>query len=100
MLAWTWGRGKVRLRSSRRTVSCATYMRNLVQSSATTVGIEAGRSDEEKGKLSAVHFVRFAFPPEAIRAFKDADVWLVVDQPGEKARTQLSEDTKDAKKED
>lgn len=61
---------------------------------------EAGRSDEEKGKLSAVHFVRFAFPPEAIRAFKDADVWLVVDQPGEKARTQLSEDTKAALLED
>ncbi|MBF8288381.1 MAG: hypothetical protein HW381_1489, partial [Candidatus Rokubacteria bacterium] len=30
---------------------------------------EAGHSDEEKGKLSAVHFVRFAFPPEAVRAF-------------------------------
>jgi hypothetical protein len=57
---------------------------------------EPGRSDEEKGKLSAVHFVRFAFPPEAIRAFKDADVWLVVDQPGERARTQLSEETKAA----
>jgi hypothetical protein len=61
---------------------------------------EAGRSDEEKGRLSAVHFVRFAFPPEAIRAFKDADVWLVVDQPGEKARTQLSADTKAALLED
>ncbi len=61
---------------------------------AVSGDFEPGRSDEEKGKLSAVHFVRFAFPPEAIRAFKDADVWLVVDQPGEKARTQLSEDTK------
>jgi hypothetical protein len=61
---------------------------------------EAGRSDEEKGKLSAVHFVRFAFPAEAVRAFKDADVWLVVDQPGEKARTQLSRETKAALLED
>jgi hypothetical protein len=61
---------------------------------------EAGRSDEEKGKLSAVHFVRFAFPPEAIRAFKDADVWLVVDQPGEKASTRLSEATRAALLED
>lgn len=61
---------------------------------------EPGRSDEEKGKLSAVHFVRFAFPPEAIPAFRDADAWLVVDQPGEKARTQLSEETKAALLED
>jgi Protein of unknown function (DUF3501) len=61
---------------------------------------EPGRSDEEKGKLSAVHFVRFAVPPEAIRAFKDADVRLVVDQPGEKDRTQLSEETKAALLED
>ncbi len=61
---------------------------------------EPGHSDEEKGKLSAVHFVRFAFPPEAIRAFKRAEVWLVVDQPGEQARTRLSEETKAALVED
>ncbi|HET8578815.1 MAG TPA: DUF3501 family protein [Methylomirabilota bacterium] len=61
---------------------------------------EAGHSDEEKGKLAAVHFVRFAFPPEAIRAFKDSDVWLVVDHPGERDRTRLSEETQAALLED
>ncbi len=30
---------------------------------------EAAHSDEGKGKLAAVHFVRFAFSPEAGRAF-------------------------------
>ena len=33
---------------------------------------EAGHSDEEKGKLAAVHFVRFAFSDEAIQAFRSA----------------------------
>ena len=32
---------------------------------------EAGHSDQERGKLSAVHFVRFAFPAAAaVRAFR------------------------------
>lgn len=57
---------------------------------------EPGHSDEEKGKLSAVHFVRFAFPAEAVRAFSDAEVFLVVDHPGGRARTRLSEETKAA----
>jgi hypothetical protein len=61
---------------------------------------EPGHSDEEKGKLSAVHFVRFAFPPDAARAFRDSEVWLVVDHPGERARTELSEETKAALLED
>jgi hypothetical protein len=61
---------------------------------------EAGHSDEEKGKLSAVHFVRFAFPPEAVRAFRDAEAFLVVDHPGERARTRLSEETRAALLED
>ena len=61
---------------------------------------EPGHSDEEKGKLSAVHFVRFALPPEVIRAFKESDVWLVVDHPGERDRTRLSEETKAALLED
>jgi Protein of unknown function (DUF3501) len=55
---------------------------------------EAGHSDEEKGKLSAVHFVRFAFPPDAIRRFMDSPVHLVVDHPAERARVELSADTK------
>jgi len=54
---------------------------------------EAGHSDEEKGKLSAVHFVRFAFPPEAVRAFAEAHVHLVVDHPAERARVELSAET-------
>ncbi len=61
---------------------------------------EPGHSDEEKGKLSAVHFVRFAFSPEAVGAFRDADVWLVVDHPAERARTLLTEQTKAALLED
>ena len=55
---------------------------------------EAGHSDEEKGKLSAVHFVRFAFPPEAVRAFADSPVHLVVDHPAARARGELSAETK------
>jgi len=55
---------------------------------------EVGHSDEEKGKLSAVHFVRFAFPPEAVRAFAEAPVHLVVDHPAERARGELSGETK------
>jgi hypothetical protein len=51
---------------------------------------EAGQSDEELGKLSAVHFVRFALPPAARRIFGEADVALVVDHPNERSRTVLS----------
>jgi hypothetical protein len=51
---------------------------------------EAGHSDEEKGKLSAVHFVRFAFPPEAVRAFANSPVHLVVDHPAVRARVEIT----------
>ena len=51
---------------------------------------EAGHSDEELGKLSAVHFVRFALSPEARRLFPDAEVALVVDHPADPGRTVLS----------
>ena len=61
---------------------------------------EAGHSDEEKGKLSAVHFVRFAFPPEAVRAFADSPVHLLVDHPAARARVDLSTGTKAALLED
>ena len=50
---------------------------------------EAGHSNDEKGKLSAVHFVRFAFPPEAVRAFVSSPVHLVVDHPAARARVEL-----------
>jgi len=55
---------------------------------------EAGHSDLEQGKLAAVHFVRFAFPAPAIRAFPQAPVSLVVEHPAERDRTELSEATK------
>ena len=55
---------------------------------------EAGHSDEEKGKLAAVHFVRFTFTPEAIRAFRTSAVDLVTDHPATRARARLSEETK------
>jgi hypothetical protein len=55
---------------------------------------EAGHSDEEKGKLAAVHFVRFAFSPEAVSAFRASDVHLVVDHPATRARACLSDATK------
>ncbi len=55
---------------------------------------ESGHSDEERGKLSAVHFVRFALPPEARGIFREAPVALVVEHPNERARTVLSDETK------
>ena len=55
---------------------------------------EAGHSDEEKGKLAAVHFVRFAFSPEAVRAFREGEVELVVDHPAARARARLSPETR------
>jgi hypothetical protein len=61
---------------------------------------EAGHSDEEKGKLAAVHFVRFAFPEAAVRAFADSPVFLVVDHPAERSRTEISAETKAALLED
>ena len=42
---------------------------------------EAGHSDEEKGKLAAVHFVRFTFPAAAVRAFADSPAFLVGGSP-------------------
>ena len=48
---------------------------------------EAGHSDEEKGKLAAVHFVRFVVPDEAVTAFRRAAVDLVTDHPAARARS-------------
>jgi hypothetical protein len=61
---------------------------------------EAGRSDEGRGRISAVHFVRFPLPPAACRIFRQAEVALVVDHPNERARTVLSETTKASLAED
>ena len=55
---------------------------------------ETGHSDEERGKLSAVHFVRFALPPQARARFSTSEVALVVEHPNERARTVLSDETK------
>ena len=57
---------------------------------------EAGHSDQERGKLAAVHFVRFALPGPAVRAFRNSPVFLVVDHPGERARAEFSPETKAA----
>ena len=63
----------------------------LTVGSHTIPGVfEAGHSDEELGKLSAVHFVRFALPAEARRIFPDAEVALVVDHPADPGRTVLA----------
>jgi hypothetical protein len=61
---------------------------------------ETGHSDEERGKLSAVHFARFALPPEARRIFTAAEVALIVEHPNERARAVLSEETKRSLRED
>jgi hypothetical protein len=51
---------------------------------------EAGHSDEERGKISAVHFVSFPLPPAARRIFRQAEVALVVEHPYERARAVLT----------
>jgi uncharacterized protein DUF3501 len=70
------------------------YVKMTVGSRVIVGDFEAGHSDEERGKLSAVHFVRFALPPEARARFVTSEVALVVEHPNERARTVLSDDTK------
>jgi len=60
---------------------------------AVPARFEAGHSDEEKGKLAAVHFARFAFSEAAVCAFLEASVFLVVDHPALGARTELTAQT-------
>ncbi|HEU5196824.1 MAG TPA: DUF3501 family protein [Methylomirabilota bacterium] len=55
---------------------------------------EAGHSDEELGKLSAVHFVRFALPAAARDDFARSPIALVVEHPNEHGRAVLSEATR------
>ena len=70
------------------------YVKMTVGSRLIVGNFEAGHSDEERGKLSAVHFVRFALPPEARERFVTSEVALVVEHPNERARTVLSDETK------
>ena len=76
--------------------STSNTTRPPTRSIAVPAVFEAGHSDEERGKISAVHFVRFPLPSEARRAFRTADVSLVVDHPNERARARLSDETKTA----
>jgi hypothetical protein len=59
---------------------------------------EAGHSKEDK--LAAVHFVRFALPEPARRAFAREPVALVVEHSGYRARTELSAEARAALLED
>jgi len=65
------------------------YVRLEVGPHLVVGAFEAGHSDEDLGKLSAVHFVRFAPAPAARRGFAAAEVALVVDHPNARARTVL-----------
>jgi hypothetical protein len=72
------------------------YVRMEIGSHVVTGRFESGHSDEELGKLSAVHFVRFAVPAEARRAFAQSEVAIVVDHPNERARAVLSPQAKES----
>src|SRR5438132_1409661 len=72
------------------------YVKLTVGPHVVVGAFEGGHSDEERGKLSAVHFVRFALPPGARRLFREAEVALVVEHPNERARAVLSVETKRA----
>ena len=76
------------------------YVRMEIGPHVVVGRFEAGQSDEELGKLSAVHFVRFAVPAELRAAFATSEVALVVDHPNERARTVLSAQTKASLAED
>jgi hypothetical protein len=76
------------------------YVRLEVGPHAVVGVFEHGHSDEERGKISAVHFVRFAVPAAARRNFAEAEVALVVEHPNERARTVLPDATKRALAED
>lgn len=76
------------------------YVRLEVGPQVVTGAFESGHSDAELGKLSAVHFVRFAVPPAARVAFAASEVALVIDHPNERARTVLTEATRRSLAED
>ena len=70
------------------------YVRLEVGSHVVTGVFEAGHSDEELGKLSAVHFVRFPLPAAARDDFARSPIVLVVEHPNERGRTVLGETTR------
>jgi hypothetical protein len=70
------------------------YVRLHVGAHVVVGVFETGHSDEELGKLSAVHFVRFPLPPAARRAFAGSEVTLAVEHPNERGRTVLSAATR------
>ncbi len=76
------------------------YVRLEVGAHVVVGAFEAGHSDEELGKLSAVHFVRFALPPAARAAFASSEIALVIDHPNERARAVLTEATRRSLAED
>ena len=76
------------------------YVRLHIGSEEIAGRFETGHSDEELGKLSAVHFVRFAVPPGARERFLTSEIALVVDHPNERARTVLSDEARRALAED
>lgn len=76
------------------------YVRMEVGPHVIVGRFESGHSDEELGKLSAVHFVRFALPPAARQVFMPSEVTLVVDHPNERSRTVLFAETKASLAED
>ena len=76
------------------------YIRMEIGTHVVVGRFETGHSDEDLGKLSAVHFVRFALPPAARQAFARSEVALIVDHPNERARQTLSAETKAALAED
>lgn len=76
------------------------YVRLEVGPHVVVGSFETGHSDEELGKLSAVHFVRFALPPAAREAFPSSEIALVVAHPNERARTVLSESARRSLAED
>jgi hypothetical protein len=76
------------------------YVRMEVDAHVIVGRFETGHSDEELGKLSAVHFVRFSVPPALRQGFARSEVTLVVDHPNERARTTLSSETKASLAED
>jgi hypothetical protein len=76
------------------------YIRLRVGPHVITGVFETGHSDEERGRLSAVHVVRFPLSPEARRIFREAEVTLIVDHPNERASAVLSDETKASLAED
>ena len=68
------------------------YVRMEIGGRSVVGRFEAGHSDEERGKISAVHFVRFALPAGALRGGAE-EVALVVEHPNERARTVLPAET-------